>query len=521
MNIGEYLVRISKYDMNEYFASFGEIEQALGSVAVYLEGRESVVVEAVLSDLTRDISLYPEWMGIHLLSFCMKISGTPQATERLVDAVIAADIDAVGEYNKLSHYWQIRSYVFTNDGASSPKVENKLGILYKTLADGFAEALGVRERSYIPVEQRNKDLVFVFSGQIMGLGHAPTKTLLDRCYVLQKILHKKVYIVNTAMFMPVKGMAPFYDLQEGYYESELQSWNQIRYKDEEFEFFQCENKMPDLDIMQQLLNKVRELKPYYLLHIGGNDICADLCGRLVPQITSSTVFSRVATSCGEYQIVDKNLTEDDVELLQILGVEPRNVKRTMFTFSFKEQSNKFTRADLGLPAGGFVLAVIGWRLDVEVTAEFLEMLCRVLEQKEEVCIAFIGKFESYDRWMVQYPLLARHSCNLGMQPDVLAVLECCDLYVNPRRNGGGSSVSEALYKGVPAVTLPMGDVSVAAGEEFWVQDYEAMMQQIICYATEPSYYQIMQEKARMRAELLMDSERSFGKTMKEIEAEIG
>ena len=51
--------------------------------------------------------------------------------------------------------------------------------------------------------------------------------------------------------------------------------------------------------------------------------------------------------------------------------------------------------------------------------------------------------------------------------------------MNPKRNGGGSSVAEAVYKGLPAVTLPVGDVSAAAGESFRVADYGEMAETIL------------------------------------------
>lgn len=57
--------------------------------------------------------------------------------------------------------------------------------------------------------------------------------------------------------------------------------------------------------------------------------------------------------------------------------------------------------------------------------------------------------------------------------------ECMDLYVNPKRSGGGSSVAESLYKGLPVVTLPVGDVSAAAGESFRVADYGEMAETIL------------------------------------------
>lgn len=504
----------------QYFENYGEMERALeelNDILIQLpEKRRQEVLEEV-AGLSGEL---PVWARIHLLSFVMQVSRDALWTVRLLDEVLQADYDDVGEYNKLSHYWQIRTAVFRDSELRNFEVELRLAQLYRILFDAFRMAVGSAKRTYIPEEERDEELVAVFTSQVLTLEHAPTKTLLDRCYILQKVLHKSVLIINTAMQITQKGAAPFYKLRDANYLPELSQRKTLEFLGESFEFIQCENNMPDMETISGLMQVMRDRKPYYIVNIGGSDICADICGMFIPEITISTVFSQVATSCGEYQIMGKKLTEQDEKLLHILDVRPEHVKSTLFTFSFKSQSHSYTREMLGLWKDKFILLVVGWRLDAEITDEFLEMLQEVVRREDKVGVAFMGKFEQYERRMLLYPVLSKHARNLGEQEDALAIVECCDLYVNPRRQGGGSSVAEAMYKGIPAMTLPTGDVAVAAGEEFWVDDYAKMTEQILIYASKPLYYQSMSEKAKMRAALLMDSNSSFGKIITEIEKEM-
>ncbi|MBO5523873.1 MAG: glycosyltransferase, partial [Roseburia sp.] len=488
MTIEQFLNVIKQYGLEEYFAKFGEIEQVLKTIESKISSGTPQEKEKTLEYMAEQVRGAKGWVKIHILSFCMKVSGNAGFAEELLDTVLGADTGEVGEYNKLSHFWQMSTTFFVNRDLQSPRVEEKMAELYRQLFLAFAGALGLKDRNYIPWQEREHNLVFVFTSQVLGMEHAPTKTLLDRCYVLKKFLHKEVFIINTAMQVPSKGQAPFYGLVNAEYADVLSGLEELEFKGERFGFYQCENKMPDLELMAECIRMVKRRKPEFLLMIGGSDICADLCGLFVPQITVSTVFSKIATSCGEYQIVDKELNETDRKVLSILGAEPQKVKRARFTFSFKVQSHNFTRAELGLSEGKFVLVVVGWRLDAEVDSAFLEMLERVVRKNEQIEAAFMGEFDSFAERMKDYPLLEKNSRFLGKQMDALAVLECCSLYVNPKRNGGGSSVSEALYQGLPAVTLPMGDVSVAAGESFRVPDYGAMERQILRYAAEPEYY---------------------------------
>lgn len=163
---------------------------------------------------------------------------------------------------------------------------------------------------------------------------------------------------------------------------------------------------------------------------------------------------------------------------------------------------------------------MGWRLDDEVTGAYLKMLEEAVGEEPAIHVVFVGRFHRFGEALAGYPVLQAHATNLGEQQDVLAVLECMDLYVNPARSGGGSSAAEALSKGLPVVTLPVGDVAVAAGEIFEVEDYPAMQRQILRYAADHRLYAEMTQKARARAELLLDSKAGFGQALMEIEQQL-
>ena len=517
--IKQFLCTIQKYSLEEYFYKFGEIDKALKKIEDMINDFSKDQKKNILQSMVSNIQEMPPWMRGHILSFCMKVSKEETYAVMLLDYILQAPYDDVGEYNKLSHFWQIGTAQFLDQSLQTYAINIRMARLYRELFNVFKTSLGLKEQNYFSWEERNDNLIFVFSAQVLGMAHAPTKTLLDRCYALKKYLKKEVVIINTAMQIPVKGQAPFYGLINATYADGLSEIKQLEFKGETFEFHQCENKMPDLGIMKTIIEMVKVRKPEFILDIGGSDICADLCGLFVPQITISTVFSKIAFSCGEYQMVDKILSDEDKDELAILGVNIRKVKKTTFTFSFKEQTHHYTREQLGLWKNKFILLVVGWRLDQEVDKFFLEMLEGVLKKNSNISVAFMGKFDSYDEKIKRYTRLGKNSRNLGMQTDALAVTECCDLYVNPKRNGGGSSVSEAFYKGLPAVTLPTGDVSVAAGEMFWVEDYSAMQEKILKYASDQKFYMEMSEIAKKRAEELMNAN-NFVKVIQDIEREL-
>ncbi|HBI62957.1 MAG TPA: hypothetical protein DDY31_17435, partial [Lachnospiraceae bacterium] len=116
-----------------------------------------------------------------------------------------------------------------------------------------------------------------------------------------------------------------------------------------------------------------------------------------------------------------------------------------------------------------------------------------------------GIFDTYEKMMKENVILAKNSTFIGYCDDMLALMEICDLYVNPERLGGGFSIIEAFEKGVPGVYLRTGDVYTAGGEEFSVRDFDEMKQMIVKYKENKEFYQMMSEKARQRAKLMTSS----------------
>ena len=129
---------------------------------------------------------------------------------------------------------------------------------------------------------------------------------------------------------------------------------------------------------------------------------------------------------------------------------------------------------------------------------------------------FMGTFENYANVVEEYPLLKVNSVFLGFVRDVLSVNELCDVYINPKRNGGGTSVIEAMVKGLPPVALNEGDVSLGAGTDFCLDNYQEMVQRTLALKEDAAYYQNMSRKAQERAKVMLDGTTAFWKAFQKI-----
>lgn len=355
----------------------------------------------------------------------------------------------------------------------------------------------------------------MFSSQVLNTAHASTKTLLDRCYALETVLNKKVFIINTAEMLNGYGGFTTFRTSIGSYASQFNDLQHYPYKDRRFMFFQCPQEMPQVAVIQQIIEVIKSEKPYFILNIGGNSIVSDICSNIVPTLTLATVFSGRSTTRGQFQAIGRKINQDDRDWIKKHNLGEDHIIESLFTFVFREQTHSYTREELGLPQEGFVVQLVGGRLSLEVDTKCLEVLIKLMEQG--IYVAFVGGFDAFGKLSDTNKVFRKYAINLGFQEDVLAVDECCDLYLNPKRTGGGSSAAEAMFKGMPVVTFDYGDVGVAAGDDFHVADWEEMFSQVLRYANDTEYYNMMSIKARKRAARLLDTEGEFLKIIEEME----
>lgn len=421
--------------------------------------------------------------------------------------------DELTKENRFFLREQLVRYSFLNGEVTDAELGDLSDNLYYQIYDEYWAELN-QGYSYIPKEERDEDFVIVMSAQVLNMMHGPTKTLCDRCYILAEHMKKNILIINTAEQMSSYQCIPCFNQVIGSYEDEYSDVDRITYQEKTFGFYQCPREMPQVSIIKNIMDMVQQLKPYFILTIG-KSLVGDLCSNIVPVIGLSTVPSGRMTTKATFQIIGRKVNDDDRAWMQKHGLQEDHIVESLFTSSFNPQTHQYTREQLGLPEDQFIVLLVGGRLDDEIDEECVKVLVRLAEKG--IFIAFMGKFEKYNSLIKKQEPLIKQSAFLGFQQDVLAVNECCDAYLNPKRVGGGTSCAEALYKGLPVATLDYGDVGVGAGPDFHVADYEEMYERIVRYAEDKEYYAQMSQKARQRAELLTDSKTEFIKAIRKIE----
>ncbi|ALA70055.1 hypothetical protein GT50_07445 [Geobacillus stearothermophilus 10] len=513
LEIGETIHLLERIDesKNNFFQLYKYIQDHFGALEKIIANSSYFAKKfylRVFEVLSRSFGVY---VKIFIYSFLLNISLKTKYYNWIYSLLI--DNKELTKEEKYFYLYQCIRLGFVRQGIANDETAVLQRRLYRDIYISFKKRVEGRYRP-IPKEERNKNLVVVMISQFLSLHHAPTKTALDRCYSLMKHLGKQVVLINTKELLTTKGMCPFYNIITGNEVKELEKFDRIKYKDVEIPFYQPSIPMPDIQEIVRIADEISRLRPYFIIHIGGTSITVDLCSQIVPTANISTVFSGLPLSEGQMYVIGRKTNIDDICLLDKFGFGKENIIESVFTFDFKPQQHYFTRKQLNLPEHKFLIAVVGARLDEEVTDEFVKLMMETIDL--EVHFVFIGCFERYYDWIAKNPILMEHTTYLGFQDDVLAVLELCDLYVNPKRAGGGSSAAEAMYKGLPVVTINIGDVAVVAGNDFCVNSYEEMQQMIERYVRDQDFYNEMSQKARQRAEIVLSTNQQIQRIVDKI-----
>jgi glycosyltransferase involved in cell wall biosynthesis len=347
--------------------------------------------------------------------------------------------------------------------------------------------------SYIPYKDRNKKRIVIITEQIIqARTHSPTNIIINTIYILKKYMGYEVLLYAVPSNMPIPLV--WYDAH-GY---------TIGEETGSFVFHGVEISvtrvcMTDgIESYRQMMKEIYAWRPSFVLSMGVDNPVAD-----VPRMftTVATVKMTVDNPVSEAQVLvfSKNadlLTQEEREQMltdQRIFVEKKNMPPV-----YKNTGKHCLRSEFDLPEQRFLVAIVGIRLEQEITEEFAGIMHAIIERASNIDFAIIGtgagviealrtsEFENRIHYM-------------GYCEDLFSVYGMMDLYLNPKRGGGGFSGAMAIKAGLPVVTLPDCDVAFQVPTEFVVNDENEMIETVYRYAQDKEYYR----KIRQRTEAYM------------------
>lgn len=423
------------------------------------------------------------------------------------------------KYFDLEHsiylYWQVQSCIFNN---SSEKLDFE--IIYSTYDVMYswfvneAIKLGVLQEDERNNQRRNT--IVVTTHQLLSLSHGPTRNVLDHCYVLQKELKKDVVLVVTCE-MPTRDQGNFIQPVIFNY-SNMSNLRYLKYKDIEIEIYHPDIKQYGLNGMITTLNYIKQKRPYLVYNIGASSLISDACNNFATVATLPCSYN-FPVSKGKWLILGREINEKDKNEADFYKLNKHEIIESTFTFELHPIKKYYERKEFNISNDKYLIAIVGTRLDIEIDQSYIKVIKKVLAIHPRIHIAFIGNFNRYTETISNDELLKERCTYLGFQKDLRGVLQFCDLYLNPKRKGGGTSGVEALAEGLPIVTLDECDVAYAVGRKYVCQDELEYINRVVYYF-DKSKSDKGKQKDEKRLEQLLDTKGAIENMLRKIEEQV-
>lgn len=394
-------------------------------------------------------------------------------------------------------YWIINRTTFSN--AYILLLKGNIRLLYTHIFIRLKNALDM-DFSYQMIDSRDHNSIIITTNQFLSINHAPTIRVLDYSYTIQKNFNKKITIINTSELNFHKHKHLETDFSFSFLDN-YSGTSKITYKGEEFEFYQVSERMPNLEIYRKLITIIHDIRPLMIYNIGASNLLSDLCSEFTATASLPCSYD-IPISCSRYLLVARKIDSNDQEVLNYLSKD-QVIIETNFNYVDDADTTVYSREDFGLESDSFIGCIVGNRLDSEIDDEFIDFLKKVIDTTD-IHIVFIGIIEDQKRITGKMGENRYRVHFLGYQQHAKAIISLTDLYINPKRKGGGRSCFEALTYGIPVITPNMGDVYYACKGTISATNYMDMYSSIIeCY-TNQDYYNDMSYQASLRATELSD-----------------
>lgn len=379
-----------------------------------------------------------------------------------------------------------------------PEFYRERRMLHKKSIEAFRRELAPDCQS-VPVEKRNKKRIAVVTEQLLSARHAPTRLALDIIYVLQKHLGYEIllFVCPSDRSAALEGLWYL----PGGVRSDVAVSNEVvkmSYREMEFLGYQVSMNGSRRADYQKMFALMKEWNPLFTFCMGVFNPIGDLIGSMNTLVSMGMTldcpvsegdilirFGRKAAD--EEQKYEMALEAHQVQLF-LEGQMPAMVERG---------SGSCLRSDIGVPEEQFLIAIVGNRLETELDTVFVDMMQRILERTTNTAFVIIGEITAA-KILFEKEIFDDRIYYLGYREDLADVYGVMDLYLNPKREGGGYSSALAIASGIPVVTLPNCDVAYNVGEEFVAEDEDAMLETVCRYAVDEAFYNKKKEQAQSR-----------------------
>ena len=253
-------------------------------------------------------------------------------------------------------------------------------------------------------------------------------------------------------------------------------------------------------------------KPELVISVGGYSVVAEMIGR---EIRLITIPCTVELQPSKYAYVNVYFNGDEKEANAFLkrnNIYNKNIIcNEVYQYTTPIRKKYQTREEFGIDKNKLVGVVVGNRLDNEIDDEFIEVIKDfTLQLKTEIII--VGQISE----QLKLKLIQELNGNIKFiefYENLYDLYSIVDLYINPKRQGGGTSAAHAMAAGLPIYSLDYGDVSKILNKKEVFSNYYEMKKSL----KEIDEHNFNKEENIFRFKLISDKSKFLGRLLKLVE----
>lgn len=461
------------------YETFGPEESKVVDIVFYKKIFENFTKDEQWSVHTLLTEQFETQDSVLILSYIINMLNIEEFTEDIAKQIY------VGNYDCFTSVMLEMQFVFLNnvDYFLRRKIHRKnIEFLKRELELNY---------SYMPVEKRKKNRIVIITEQLLNKYHAPTMMVLELAYIFQKYFNYEILIFTCTSNLI---LGPDTWLGENLFYSSGCGYQEWKYKEAFMFVYQYPMQSCTLNDYKEMIEKIYDFNPIYVLNIAACNPIADLPCDFTTVIARDTSTQLPVSEADIIVRAGKCITGNEDE--NMLDIHQKQVfMDRKFPVIVNTTEHNFTREELNLPDDKFLVCIVGNRLDKELDDDFMQYLFSILSQNSNIDIVIVGEAEA-SKLKYKQTIYGERIHFLGFCKDLLGVYRVLDLYLNPKRAGGGWSSAIALKAGLPVVTLPDCDVAYNVSENFIVPDEHSIEQEVLHYAEDRRYYEEQVSKAK-------------------------
>lgn len=211
-------------------------------------------------------------------SLWMVQSREPAVFRRMIDYILAQREHFSTNTLFFLYYYLVSKKFVIPEIKFSDTFESLMALKDEVLSRYGAE---IGEIAPLPCRERNKNLVVILTGQLLGEKHAPTTHALSYVAALQDMGYE-TEIINTAECLSDMGAVPVFEVARGEYITGLIGRRLVKWRNRQVVCTQCEPTMPNTPTIKEILAYLRQRKPLLVISIDNGDVTGHFCQQNAP-----------------------------------------------------------------------------------------------------------------------------------------------------------------------------------------------------------------------------------------------